>query len=128
MNIQGAKGVLFNITGSSDLGLHEINEAASLIQESADEHANIIFGSVIDDSLGDEVVVTVVATGFEKNKVHEVAPARLIESSMAIQKPVMVETKTESMFLGEEVAVKLDDDLDTPAFMRHQKNNQVSAS
>lgn len=63
-SIDGAKGILLNITGSSDLSLFEINEAAEIIQEAADPDCNIIFGSVIDENLGDRVQVTVVATGF----------------------------------------------------------------
>lgn len=63
--MEGAKGVLMSIAGGSDLGLFEINEAASLVQEEAHPDANIIFGTVVDDSLGDEVRVTVIAAGFE---------------------------------------------------------------
>ncbi|MBV9012250.1 MAG: cell division protein FtsZ [Pseudonocardiales bacterium] len=64
-SMEGAHGVLLSIAGGSDLGLFEINEAASLVQESAHPDANIIFGTVIDDSLGDEVRVTVIAAGFD---------------------------------------------------------------
>ncbi len=64
-SMDGAYGVLLSIAGGSDLGLFEINEAASLVQEAAHEEANIIFGTVIDDSLGDEVRVTVIAAGFD---------------------------------------------------------------
>lgn len=64
MSIKGAKGILFNIAGGKDLGLHEISQAASLVYEQAHEDANIILGSVIDESLQDEVRVTIIATGF----------------------------------------------------------------
>ncbi len=64
-SMDGAYGVLLSIAGGSDLGLFEINEAASLVQEAAHPDANIIFGTVIDDSLGDEVRVTVIAAGFD---------------------------------------------------------------
>ncbi len=64
LSIRGAKGVLINITGSADLALHEIDAAASLIQEEAHADANIIFGAVIDESMGDELRITVIATGF----------------------------------------------------------------
>jgi len=64
LSIKGARGVLINITGSADLALHEINDASSLIQEEAHEDANIIFGAVIDESMGDEIRITVIATGF----------------------------------------------------------------
>ena len=66
-SMEGAQGVLMSIAGGSDLGLFEINEAASLVQEAAHTEANIIFGTVIDDSLGDEVRVTVIAAGFDAN-------------------------------------------------------------
>ena len=65
-SIEGARGVIINITGGSDMGLHEANTAAELVQRSADPEANIIFGTVIDDSMGDELQITVIATGFEK--------------------------------------------------------------
>ncbi len=64
LSIKGARGLLINVTGGSDLSLYEVNEAASLIQEEAHEDANIIFGAVIDDQLSDEIRVTVIATGF----------------------------------------------------------------
>lgn len=63
-SIEGARGILLNITGNRDLGLHEVSAAASLLYEQADEDANIVLGSVIDESMGDEVVVTIIATGF----------------------------------------------------------------
>ncbi len=63
-SIEGARGVLLMIAGGSDLGLYEVNEAAEIISQAADPDANIIFGAVIDDSLGDEVRVTVIAAGF----------------------------------------------------------------
>lgn len=65
-SIEGAKGVLLNITGGNGLGLFEVNEAAEIIAEAADPEANIIFGAVIDESLDDEIRVTVIATGFDQ--------------------------------------------------------------
>ena len=67
-SIEGARGVIINITGGSDVGLLEANTAAELIQRSADPEANIIFGTVTDDSMGDEIQITVIATGFEKEE------------------------------------------------------------
>ena len=64
-SIDGAHGVLLSIQGGSDLGLHEVNEAARMVQEAVHPEANIIFGTVIDDALGDEVRVTVIAAGFD---------------------------------------------------------------
>jgi len=65
-SIQGAKGVLLNITGGPDLGLYEVNEAAELVAQAADPDVNIIFGAVIDENLDDEIRITVIATGFEE--------------------------------------------------------------
>jgi cell division protein FtsZ len=64
-SVEGATGVLLNITGGKDLGLFEVNEAAEIVHSAADSNANIIFGAVIDDSLGDDIRVTLIATGFD---------------------------------------------------------------
>jgi cell division protein FtsZ len=83
-SMDGAHGVLLAIAGGSDLGLFEINEAASLVQESAHPEANIIFGTVIDDSLGDEVRVTVIAAGFDSGgPTHKKLDPRAVGSSAA---------------------------------------------
>ncbi|MBL4637047.1 MAG: cell division protein FtsZ [Kofleriaceae bacterium] len=66
ISIQGATGILINITGGPDLGLHEVNEACSLVEDAAHEEANIIFGSVVDPNIGDDVRITVIATGFDQ--------------------------------------------------------------
>src|SRR5881275_2271380 len=63
-SVEGATGILLNITGGHDLGLFEVNEAAEIVQSAADQNSNIIFGAVIDDAMGDDVRVTVIATGF----------------------------------------------------------------
>ena len=83
-SIEGARGVLLNITGGADLGLFEVNLAAELVQKSADPDATIIVGAVIDENLKDEMLITVIATGFEKgpfirkmDKIAEKAPTRL---------------------------------------------------
>ncbi len=70
-SIEGAQGVLLSIQGGSNLGLYEINDAAKLVEEAVHPDANIIFGAVIDDALGDEVRVTVIAAGFDENQVHK---------------------------------------------------------
>ena len=64
LSIEGAKGILFTISGGPDLGMFEVNEAAKIITEHADPNARVIFGSVVDETLGEELRVTVVATGF----------------------------------------------------------------
>lgn len=68
ISIEGAKGVLFNITGGPDLGILEVNEAASIIQQHADPEANIIFGAVIDPEMGNDVKITLIATGFDSTR------------------------------------------------------------
>src|SRR4026208_1703908 len=79
-SIDGAHGVLLSIAGGSDLGLFEINEAAALVSQAAHAEANIIFGAVIDDALGDEVRVTVIAAGFDKTNGRNGRLAPAIES------------------------------------------------
>ncbi len=74
ISIRGAKGVLINVTGGHSLTLHEVNEAASLVQEEADEDANIIFGAVIDETLDEELLITVIATGFGEEETAEAKP------------------------------------------------------
>jgi len=71
VTIDGARGILFNITGGTDLTLFEVNEAAALIKESAHPDVNLIFGAQIDESMGDEVRITVIATGFEQSRVAQ---------------------------------------------------------
>lgn len=75
-SINGAKGVLVNITGGHDLTLHEVDEAMNVIHDSADPDANIIFGTVPDENLQNEMKITVIATGFEKPKAEKVQPMR----------------------------------------------------
>ena len=81
-SINGAKGILLNITGDATLGLHEVQEAAKMIQSAADPDANILFGACIDPSLDDEVRITVIATGFDDN-----APKKKISEGDVTLKP-----------------------------------------
>jgi len=83
-SIDGAHGVLLSIQGGSDLGLFEINEAAQLVANSAAPDANIIFGAVIDDALGDEVRVTVIAAGFDESRIARPRPGRAIAAQGAV--------------------------------------------
>jgi cell division protein FtsZ len=83
VTIDGARGILFNITGGSDLSLFEVNEAAAIIKESAHPEVNMIFGAQIDESMGDEVRITVIATGFEQSRV-----ARKIDQQQAPSLPI----------------------------------------
>ena len=75
-SIDGAKGVLMNITGGSNLSLFEVQEAADIVASASDEEVNMIFGSVINDNLKDEIIVTVIATGFNEEQLTVARPAR----------------------------------------------------
>jgi cell division protein FtsZ len=86
VSIKGARGLLINVTGGSEMALYEVNEAASLIQEEAHEDANIIFGAVIDDKLGDEIRVTVIATGF--GELERAAEKRYSPSGTPVTTPI----------------------------------------
>ncbi|MDQ3365728.1 MAG: cell division protein FtsZ [Myxococcota bacterium] len=84
VSIDGATGILINITGGPDLTLHEVNEASSLIQQAAHEDANIIFGSVIDPNLSEEVRITVIATGFDRaSKTQMIVPEHHVQAHQA---------------------------------------------
>ncbi|HKY08544.1 MAG TPA: cell division protein FtsZ [Candidatus Binatia bacterium] len=116
ISIQGARGVLINITGGPDLCLHEVNEAASMIQEEAHDEANIIFGAVIDESLTDEIRITVIATGFgeeKEEKKHAPAPASNV-ANIAAAAP----KNRKVVHLGTIV-----DDLDTPTWQRKKSGS-----
>jgi cell division protein FtsZ len=86
VSINGASGIIINITGNSDMTMHETNEAVSLIMEAADEDAEIIFGTVIDDAIGDAIKITVVATGLQSTikKVQNVAPVINVQQVAAV--------------------------------------------
>ncbi|HEY3704864.1 MAG TPA: cell division protein FtsZ [Terracidiphilus sp.] len=87
--IDGARGILINITGSSALRLSEVNAASSLIQEAAHEDANIIFGAVLDEKMGDEVKITVIATGFRDQSPERRARMLSVEDTPVISVPVL---------------------------------------
>ncbi len=128
--IQGARGVLINISGGSDLSLHEVSEASSLVQESAHEDANIIFGSVIDPSMQDKVRVTVIATGFGQETLKAVSPPVESEATGTDGKnheiPAYVRIKNASeldLFRKKEGTLSYhmeEEDLDIPTFLRNQ--------
>jgi cell division protein FtsZ len=116
ISIQGARGVLINITGGPDLCLHEVNEAASMIQEEAHEDANIIFGAVIDDNLTDEIRITVIATGFGE-PIEERKPALPNISPL----PNVTHKNKKIVHLGTII-----DDLDTPTWQRKKQGTDES--
>ena len=148
-SMEGAQGVLMSIAGGSDLGLFEINEAASLVQDAAHPEANIIFGTVIDDSLGDEVRVTVITAGFDASSpgrkpvvggvaatpsatsplasaplatgAPSIAPGSAGQLSSSLFEPIesMEPVKVPAHTNGSSRFDDDDDDVDVPPFMRH---------
>lgn len=134
LSIDGAKGILFNITGGPDLGMYEIDEAAKAITEAADADANIIFGAIIDEAMQGEVKITVIATGFETDasKLHkrqpittqqpaEIPPSQMItreerkfDSDNYIDQPKHTPTEKPRESEAE------DDELEVPAFIRRK--------
>ncbi|HEY7715462.1 MAG TPA: cell division protein FtsZ [Candidatus Binatia bacterium] len=117
ISIQGARGVLINITGGPDLCLHEVNEAASLIQEEAHDDANIIFGAVIDETLTDEIRITVIATGFGETKEERKPAPSPLASVASIAASAQKNKKV--VHLGTIV-----DDLDTPTWQRKKSGSE----
>jgi len=107
VSIDGAKGLLFNIKGGEDLALFEVNDAAEIMRQMVDPEANIIFGATIDESLNDEVQITIVATGFDGHSASQGASrdvaSRPARASKTIEFPIKDLHK---------------DDRDIPAFLR----------
>ncbi|RJP50256.1 MAG: cell division protein FtsZ [Anaerolineaceae bacterium] len=132
ITIDGARGVLFNVTGGPNMTLFEVNQAAAIIRETAHPDVNMIFGAVIDPDMGDDIRVTVIATGFERSGV----PRRALERLPRTEKPVPVSTPftrpSESVSVNAEPrsssgiksqpAPNLNnDDLDVPTFLRNRR-------
>jgi cell division protein FtsZ len=113
-NVDGATGILLNITGGKELGLFEVNEAAEIIQNAADPNANIIFGAVIDEEMGDEVRVTVIGTGFDHRpgrSVRRERGGRAERERPADRGPRIGDRERSSLEIS-------DDDIDVPPFLR----------
>ncbi|WP_048602578.1 cell division protein FtsZ [Rubeoparvulum massiliense] len=114
-SIDGAHGVLMNITGGSNLSLYEVNEAADIVSSSADRDVNMIFGAVINEDLEDEIVVTVIATGFDETKQQPVTrEERHLHS--ANRRPSRLEEELEPTNLGDDL-----NNLEIPAFLRERR-------
>jgi cell division protein FtsZ len=114
-SVEGAMGILLNITGGQDLGLFEVNEAAEIVQSAADANSNIIFGAVIDDSLGDDVRVTVIATGFD----HGAPPIRQGARQSRNLPPDASRRREVSMDDRQRSSLEIsDDEIDIPSFLK----------
>jgi cell division protein FtsZ len=126
--IQGARGVLLNITGGPGMTIHEINEASSMIQAEAHEDANIIFGTVVDESMGDEIRITVIATGFDNTefvtKSSNVASIGGFRRANNITVPTYIRNEKSVDATGAISAERAEDDghpdLEIPTFLRRQ--------
>ena len=134
ITIDGARGVLFNVTGGPNMTLFEVNQAAAIIRETAHPDVNMIFGAVIDPEMGDEIRVTVIATGFERSGV----PRRVLErlprgnekplsaSSAPTLRPmesvnVNAETRSSADVKSQPAPSISNDDLDVPTFLRNRR-------
>jgi len=136
VNIEGARGVLFNITGNKDISMAEVNEAANLITQSSDPDANIIFGTTIREEMKGEIKISVIATGFDQNRAHlqnlmnnvrpqfvpvEDKPLEEIKKSKKDPKELKKKPlKKIDMDKIEHSEVEIEDDLDIPAFLRNK--------
>ena len=131
-SIEGAGGVLINVTGGRDLGLLEINEAAELVQKSVDPEANIIFGAVIDENLKDEIVITVIATGFNKSQAYTdfnnmqldtVVNDVLNKNSIKNNSTSTISSRNDYLSSNNDYKNDYKIDLDIPPFLRRNKND-----
>src|SRR5882762_1129506 len=120
-SIQGARGILINFTGGHDLSIHEIEAAARIVQEAAHEEANIIFGAVIDESLHDEVRITVIATGFIERKEATLPSSKVVPIAPGPRGPAPAKDWRKRIAdLRAEGEEPVEEDLDVPAFLRRQ--------
>lgn len=143
-SVEGARGVLLNITGGASLSLHEVEEAASIIQQTADSEANIIVGQVINPDMGEDLIITVIATGFEREEDQPVAPmagdrgvnrpAKPIQPLLAgmvaslaadrpmkdLDRPTFLRRMTEMRDPTDRTAMTAEDEWDVPTFLRKQ--------
>lgn len=127
VSLKGAQGILVNITGGPDMGIHEFDEVGSIIREFASDEATVVVGNVIDSEMSDEIRVTLVATGLEKGeRVEEVAPTR-----REALRPVEITQQPQKMAVGSDVNSNTQapaqessssNYLDIPAFLRNQAN------
>lgn len=130
VTINGAKGILFNVTGGRDLGLFEINQAASIIRETAHPDVNLIFGAVIDETMEDEIRITVIATGFEHEMVQFRPDLHRVSRSMPTGNPVREKQHTNqprSVNAGQSTSRRDGDrfnieDLEIPTFLRKNRS------
>ncbi|MFP3854243.1 MAG: cell division protein FtsZ [Anaerolineales bacterium] len=117
ITIDGARGILFNVTGGNDLSLHEVNQAAAIIKETAHPDVNLIFGAVVDPSMGEELRVTVIATGFERSANVRRLSNRRGQPKVEGKKVEGAKQVSNDVFQPQSFDVN---DLDIPAFLRRR--------
>ncbi|WP_243386743.1 cell division protein FtsZ [Bacillus kexueae] len=125
-SIDGAQGVLMNITGGTNLSLYEVQEAADIVASASDQDVNMIFGSVINENLKDEIVVTVIATGFTEAEVNPVKQTRPFANTAQVkQQPVAPKREPKREEIQQEMTNRAvqqaEDTLDIPTFLRNRK-------
>lgn len=140
ISVDGARGILFNISGNKTMSMNEINDAANIISAAADPDANIIFGATIREDLGDEIKISVIATGFDENRrrlqtymgrnafnTRPIIPREEppTETDFAIEEPAPVRSQVSSDLKDKlkinHTEVEIEDDLDIPAFLRNRQ-------
>jgi cell division protein FtsZ len=120
-SVEGASGVVFNITGGEDMTLHEVNAAAETIYEVVDQNANIIFGAVIDPKMDGEIRITVIATGFAP-KSHPAIPPQISKKVQPLPPSVQTRSSTSSMPSTSQSEIKLSKPgLDIPDFLQRRR-------
>jgi cell division protein FtsZ len=119
-SIEGARGILINFTGGPDLSIHEVEEAARVVQEAAHEEANIIFGAVIDEGLEDELRLTVIATGFAERKEATQPGGKVVDLARSPRPTGSPSWRRRAAEVRAEGDEPLAEDLDVPAFLRRQ--------
>ncbi len=124
ITIDGAHGILFNVTGGEDLTLMEVNQAAAIIKETAHPDVNLIFGAVIEPSMGEEIRITVIATGFEQSGIRVRAPSTRFTNIMAAPRPVNGEKSQDKKPENVEFTTRTynTEEVEIPAFLRNRSN------
>jgi cell division protein FtsZ len=123
-SIDGAKGVIMNITGGVNLSLYEVNEAADIVMNAADQEVNMIFGSVIREDLKDEIIVTVIATGFEEREHQRPQQVRRERPGMPVNKQPIHREEYEQPRTVAPMSNEEEDALDIPAFLRNRNRHR----
>jgi len=135
VTINGARGILFNVTGGQNLSLFEVNQAAAIIKETASSDVNLIFGAVVDENMGDNIRITVIATGFdrsvsssegEQSFFRGTSSQKTVDRLSSVEQPKQKNEQTQSVRTTprEQYVYTSDVDIDMPAFLRKNRNSR----